>query len=493
MRGKCAIYARLSREDEDKYYGSNNSKSIENQIQVLSDYAKEKGFEIYKIYIDDGASGATLERKGLKELVRDMRAKKFNILLIKDLSRLGRSLHKLGELVEEVFPKNGIRVISLGEEYDSAKYNDEDSIVLYNFLNDYYLKDVKRKSKAAKDYIAHTKHMNYYPKYGYKYDSEGREVVDERSASIVRRIFDLIGNHNMSTCAVAVLLNKDGIKTRSEYQTEVLGLKKLNKVAANCWNAEKVWEVVRDYEYCGHSVNYECRGETGQIILYNTHKKIIDDKLFDKAQATINKRSTKKRRNHLGKILIDRHTGKKLLFEYRRDNSIKSDYFLRVNGRRQYVINAEEIENVIYNDVISVIKRCKSSKEKFKDLLLKKNFGGEFETKDKLESVLKRLNEEYANFVELYFNGKISAEKYVKKSAEFVTEIKQAEDRISRFNTLKADAELFERRFKQFLYDVETLPENKKEVIRKAISKVYIDSVQRKEFHITVKYKFEIK
>ena len=493
MKDKCAIYVRLSREDEDKYYGVNNSKSIENQIRILSDYAKGKGFEIYKIYIDDGVSGATLKRKGLKELFRDMYSKKFNILLIKDLSRLGRSLHKLGELIEEVFPKNDIRVISLGEKYDSAHYKDEESVVLHNFLNDYYLKDIKRKSKAAIDFMAHTKHMSYYPKYGYKFDFDGREIVDEYSAGIVRRIFDLIGNNSLSTCAVAERLNIDRVKTRSQYQTEVLGLKKLNKTAARVWNAEKVWEIVRDYEYCGHSVNYEKRGKDGQIILYNTHEKIIDEEVFNKAQSVLDKRSTpKKRLNHIGRLLVDRITGKNFLYEYRRNKPSQSRYFLRVDNRQKYAVNSDEIENIIYNDVISVIKKCKKSKEKFKDVLMRKNFGEEYGIKDKLELSLKKLNEEYSLFLERYFSGKISSDKYAKKSAEFASLISQAEDKITKYNTLNANAKLFELRYKKFLVDIQDLPKDKKEIIRKAVSKVFIESVCDHEYHITIKYKFDI-
>ena len=55
MKKIAAIYARLSREDEDKIDGK-ESKSIESQIKTLSDYANEHDIEIYKIYYDDGYS-----------------------------------------------------------------------------------------------------------------------------------------------------------------------------------------------------------------------------------------------------------------------------------------------------------------------------------------------------------------------------------------------------------------------------------------------------
>lgn len=131
MKKIAAIYARLSREDEDKIDGK-ESKSIESQIKTLSDYANEHDIEIYKIYYDDGYSGSTQNRPDFKRLLQDCYAHKFNILLIKDISRLGRVLHQVGQLIEHTFPENNIRVISLNDGYDSQTYIGE-SIVLKIF------------------------------------------------------------------------------------------------------------------------------------------------------------------------------------------------------------------------------------------------------------------------------------------------------------------------------------------------------------------------
>ena len=142
---KVAIYARLSREDEDKIDGNKESRSIENQIKVLSDYATQNEFEIYEVYYDDGISGATQERPAFQKMLEDARKIKFNILLVKDISRLGRTMHHVGKLIDETFPSLKLRVISLNDKYDSATYKDDESIVIRNFLNAYYLKDFKKK------------------------------------------------------------------------------------------------------------------------------------------------------------------------------------------------------------------------------------------------------------------------------------------------------------------------------------------------------------
>ena len=116
MKNVVAIYARLSREDEDKIDGSKDSRSIENQISILSEYALKNDMEIYKVYYDDGISGSTINRPGFNNLLKDMELKRFNTILVKDLSRLGRNLHQVGSLIDDLFPKKQVRCI-MGYDY----------------------------------------------------------------------------------------------------------------------------------------------------------------------------------------------------------------------------------------------------------------------------------------------------------------------------------------------------------------------------------------
>ena len=186
---KVAIYARLSREDEDKIDGNKESRSIENQIKVLSDYATQNEFEIYEVYYDDGISGATQERPAFQKMLEDARKKKFNILLVKDISRLGRTMHHVGKLIDETFPSLKLRVISLNDKYDSATYKDDESIVIRNFLNAYYLKDFKKKIHNSVKHRSKTKHMKTYVKYGFLPDGKGGTIIDPYASEIIKRIF----------------------------------------------------------------------------------------------------------------------------------------------------------------------------------------------------------------------------------------------------------------------------------------------------------------
>ena len=151
MMNKAVVYARLSREDEDKIDGNKKeSRSIENQIKFLTSHAEKNGLVVTKIYYDDGVSGGTFDRPAFNEMIKDMKRKRFNIILIKDFSRLGRAMHKVGDFVENIFPAYNIRLISVSDNYDSFTSVDDESVVLRYFVNEFYLKDFKKKCRISK-------------------------------------------------------------------------------------------------------------------------------------------------------------------------------------------------------------------------------------------------------------------------------------------------------------------------------------------------------
>lgn len=491
MKNIVAIYARLSREDENKSYIEMESRSIENQIKILSEYAKNNGFNVYRVYYDDGYSGATFDRPQFQEMLRDMRNQKFNTVLVKDISRLGRSLHKVGELIERTFPENHIRLISVSDKYDSANNSNNDSIVLRNFLNDYYLKDFRKKCKNARLHYAQTKHLNYYPKFGYNFDKEGNEIIDKFSADIVKEIFDLIGNKQLSTCEVAEILNRENKPTRSYYATKILGLKPLQKKPATKWNAEKVWEVAKDYEYCGHSLNWIRHKAEEKIILKNTHLAIIDEDLFRKAQEVISKRS-KQRLDHIGNLIFDRLSGRNLL--YSKNRGVGQEYYLRdvITNRRIYSIKAKPLEDIIYQDVINTIKCCQKDKDKMYNIYKSKLFSGKEFDPTKIKNKLQELNTEYSKLLEDYFNKTITEEKFNKYSGQMLLKIKEQEIMLSSEMDIKSKLSLFDIRFEKFIENLKTLPIDRFQLIRLAVKKIYINSIPTKEnVDMTIVYKFE--
>lgn len=495
MNNRAIIYARLSREDEDRVYGrdvKSESRSIENQISFLTNYAKENNFKVVAVYYDDGVSGGTFDRPGLNRVMDDMRERKFDILLIKDFSRLGRKMYKVGELIEEIFPRNGIRVIAPNDDYDSEKYSSPESIVLKNFLNDYYLKEAIKKSRLVWKFNAHHKHINFYPKYGYNFDADRNEIIDEYSAGIVRKIFQYALD-GMSTPNIAKELNRQGVLSRSHYQTQVLGLKALNKNTTSEWNGEKVWEILKDYEYCGHSINLL---KSERVLLKNTHLAIINEDTFKAVQEKIYARSTNKNKlNHLGKIIIDKNTGHHLAYIRRVKESYKA-YCLRIYksdlGRSitYYAINADGLEDVVYKDLLKVIAKCYEDKDKFYQSA-KNKIIGKNENLEDLQQKANKLNEEFADLLEKLLCGKISEAIYSAKSKTLNDKLQSIQKRIESAEQQAEKIALFELRFSRFVDELKNKPTNKIDFIKRFVRKIYIDNVKNKTYTIRIVYKYE--
>ena len=119
---KVAEYLRLSREDGDKM----ESDSIKNQRDLVRDYlAKHPDLRHVAEYVDDGYSGTNFERPGFQKMMKDIQAGKINCIIVKDLSRFGRNYIEVGKYLERLFPSIGVRLISILDQYDSAKENSD--------------------------------------------------------------------------------------------------------------------------------------------------------------------------------------------------------------------------------------------------------------------------------------------------------------------------------------------------------------------------------
>ena len=116
-----ALYCRLSQEDMQ----AGESGSIQHQKMILQRYADEHHFLNTKFFVDDGFSGVSFEREGLQAMLQEVEAGRVATVITKDLSRLGRNYLKTGELIEIVFPENGVRYIAINDGVDTAREDNE--------------------------------------------------------------------------------------------------------------------------------------------------------------------------------------------------------------------------------------------------------------------------------------------------------------------------------------------------------------------------------
>ena len=145
-----AFYIRLSMNDKKI-----KSNSIENQKLLLTKYAENIEIQNIKIleFIDNGYSGTNFERPAVQKLLELVKTYQINCIIVKDFSRFGRNMIQIGYFLEQVFPLYHVRFISINENYDSDKtQNNAGGIpVTIQFLkNEYYSRDLSEKSKSVK-------------------------------------------------------------------------------------------------------------------------------------------------------------------------------------------------------------------------------------------------------------------------------------------------------------------------------------------------------
>ena len=305
------LYIRLSREDENK---TDVSESITNQKSLLLQYVKENNLKVYDIYIDDGYSGTTFDRPGFNRLINDIENKLVNMVITKDMSRLGRDYIKTGYYLEKYFPEHNIRYIAITDNIDTYLDNSNNDIAPFKaIINDYYAKDISKKIKSSlRAKQKEGKWVGSRCPYGYDKDINNKNhlVINEEQAGIVRYIFDL--SLNGLTCfKIANKLTLENIKTPAQYYN--FNWKNNYNMNMGKWHPKTIKDILTNRLYTGDlvqnrrsKVNYKIKKvvynkECDYIVVPNTHEAIIDKELFDRVQSLIPKNvgRNEKRENHL--------------------------------------------------------------------------------------------------------------------------------------------------------------------------------------------------
>ncbi len=175
QKHKVAAYLRLSKEE---FSNEKESNSITNQKLIIDNYLKEhKEYKLVDYYIDDGYSGTNFNRPKFQRMFEDIKNKKIDVIIIKDLSRLGRNYIETGNYIDVIFPAMGVSVILVDEncQIDSSDYYGDDYLPLKNLFNDMYAKDI---SKKVRSYLIVKKYNGEFTGklalYGYIKDPKGK-------------------------------------------------------------------------------------------------------------------------------------------------------------------------------------------------------------------------------------------------------------------------------------------------------------------------------
>lgn len=291
----AALYCRLSKDDDQ----SGESISISTQRAMLEDYCKEQSYPIHKVYIDDGYSGTNFNRPGFQELLDDVERGVVNLVITKDLSRLGRDYIMTGYYSEIYFPSKGVRYIAVADNFDSRK-NDNDIAPFKNILNDMYARDISRKIKNSKRQRAKNGLQRLaQPPYGYKMnpDIPSRLMIDPEAAEVVRLIFSL-SLEGMGQIAITKELAARKIVAPSVYKhrqgdTRFSGYGAVTAGDPYRWSSATVGSILRNPVYTGDLILLKTEvvnHKTGQsavvpedrrVVIPNAHEPIISREIFE--------------------------------------------------------------------------------------------------------------------------------------------------------------------------------------------------------------------
>ena len=298
---KVGIYCRLSVDDannsrqRNNYLPADESVSIENQYELLSKFSMLNGWMEVKAYRDDGYSGGNFRRPGFQEMLVDAKSGVINLILVKDLSRLGRDFVEVGRYTDVVFPSLGCRFVSVLDCLDSDGDN-TDMLHFRSLMNDYHLKDLSSKIKSVLHAKMHSgQFISAYAPYGYRKNDEDKHklVIDEEAAAVVRRIFDM-RRDGVAYGKIAAALNNDGILSPRWYWATHYGNGECKY--AKLWMYATVKTILRNEVYLGTLIQNQTgsrsykdgtmirKPETEWICHEASHKAIITPEVWEAVQ-----------------------------------------------------------------------------------------------------------------------------------------------------------------------------------------------------------------
>ncbi len=311
-----AFYIRLSHPDDDIDDCKLLSNSVENQRKLLTEYFEESPdlrADDVEEFIDDGFSGTNFHRPAFQRMLSLIKKRTIGTVIVKDFSRFGRNYVECADYIEKLFPFLGTRFISVSDNYDSGKLEEDRGIdlAMRNIVNSYYSQDLSRKVVSTFDLKREKGEFFFGVPFGYLKDESypGKILIDDEAARIVRHIFTLACEEDRTTVGIAKILNRENVPTVATYNREHKVKGKAvssEKSELAAWNAAKVAQILKNEVYAGTYILQKRRqvvaGSKKSVPVNSlrkipgNHPAIVDMQTFEKAQE-IFKKSRKTFRN----------------------------------------------------------------------------------------------------------------------------------------------------------------------------------------------------
>lgn len=525
----AGLYYRLSQEDERQ----GESASIDNQRTILRKYAEERGFEIHDEYVDDGVSGTTFQRPGVQRLLDDAKTGIINTIIVKDLSRFGRNYIEVGQYVDYVFPTFGIRFIAIQDNVDTENRDSGamEMMPIMNVFNEWHAANTSKKIRAVRR--SNAKEGIYIAKkasYGYKMgtDKKRAPVIDEETAPIVKRIFEMYAS-GMSPRKISEVLNLEGISSPATYAYTQSGQRPKPNVVG-LWTAVTIREILNKIIYIGHmpqlrwtSLSYKNhkrfrKDESEWTVVYNNHDPIISQELWDRVQerkkSVAQGRKTKVGYTHpLSGFLFCADCGNKMKLctsvsrKGTRLYHFDCGYHIRYGKAYcfSHYITASALEEIVLGDIREMAQRIVLDEKAIREDFIRHNTelaDKAIKTAKKELQAKRKRTEELSRLMQVAYEDRVRGkmpedicisfiQKYSDEQKILEAEIAELEKKLAETENTMQSADEFMRNIKKYL----EAPELTREMCYELIDRIIVGGSPKttgKEREIDIVYKVDI-
>ena len=522
------MYVRLSRDDER----AGESLSIENQKAILGEYIEKQGWTLYDVYVDDGISGTTFERPGVKRLLEDAKQGVINTILVKDMSRFGRNYILVGQYLDYVFPAFGVRFVALSDNIDTEQKDSAamDMMPITNVFNEWWAASTSKKLRMVKAKNAKNgKNGMSHPPYGYTIGKNEKRTlqINEEVAPIVRRIFEMRAS-GMTPRKIADILNAEKVLTPNDYRLSKTGVTSM-PASWHLWNTSVLRTLLNNPAYIGHlaqhrttTISYknhkwQRRPKEDWIVIENAHEPIISKELWDRVkevEASVSHgKHTKRGYMHpLSGLMFCADCGQKMRLGWNMPKDIP--YFNFNCGTRSrcgssacfsHFITVPVLEKIIIQDVAEKAEKILGHETEFKRKYLEWQASladkNQTEVRKELKKAEKR-TKELDKLVETAFEEKVSGkipenicvrliEKYTAEQTELKEKIVALTQGLEEVAQVKTDVDEFIRRLKKYCKE----PKLTREMCLSLFEKIIIggkETVTGKPQEIYIFYKIDL-
>lgn len=458
------IYARLSVDGTDR-----KNESIDNQLELCREYVRShEDMEIFDCYSDLGKTGTNFQRDDFERLMADVRMRKVDCIVVKDLSRFGRNHLEMGNYLGKIFPFLGVRFIAVNDNFDNMDGDPETlGVQLKNLVNELYAKDIAVKIRSSRvKQFERGSFSGCHPVYGYDVVKEGNRrvlVINEEAAVIVRQLFDrfLRGEGYVE---MIEWLYTEKIHRPSDYR-KYGHVHQQDGEKLHNWHKATLNQILNNCAYIGWLICEQKDGErvsgrtstkvlTGELkVRENNHEPIISEEVFQEVARQFEARSQKFSSGSSRNLPMEEDIYKDLIYcglcgsKFTRECGLTNRSGGKVRNYQYRCVNKETIDDRrCDNDRISLIilnrlveealeKEFSLASTKQKDLVAASKRQAENEKKKmekeitdisyKIEELKKSGSEDYIR----YRSGEIAEQAMTESAEKRKKDIRRLQDR----------------------------------------------------------------